>query len=219
MASVLTSSDPVENLAELLERLGNIPPERIRMRQPPGSATEADVLAVLEAPRTRICELIDGVLVEKAMGYRESFLAMFLGGILDAFVRPQNLGILTGADGTVRLWVGRVRIPDIAFVSWDRIPGRRLPAEPIPDLAPNLTVEILSASNTPGELALKRQDYFHAGVELVWEVDPIGRTVRVWTAPDQSTQLTEADTLDGGTVLPGFTLPLRDLFAELDRHG
>ncbi len=219
MTTATTAAAAIDNLAELVERLGHIPLERIRFHPPPGTATEADVLAALEAPRKRICELIDGVLVEKAMGYSESVLAAYLIVPLYGFVRPRNLGLMTAPDGTIRLWAGRVRIPDVAFFSWDRIPGRRLPAEPIPTLAPDLAIEVLSRSNTPAEMRLKRQDYFTAGVLLVWEVDPDARTVSVYTAPEGPTVLTEADTLDGGSVLPGFTLPLRDLFAELDRQG
>ncbi|MFI5338041.1 MAG: Uma2 family endonuclease, partial [Opitutales bacterium] len=167
-----------------------------------------------------ICELIDGVLVEKVMGYGESILATRLIVLLDAFVLPRNLGLVTAPDGTVRLWAGRVRIPDVAYFSWDRMPGRRRPPEPIPTLAPDLAVEILSQGNTAAEMLRKRHDYFTAGVLLVWEVDPKTRTVRVYTAPEPaSAVLTAADTLDGGTVLSGFVLPLSDLFAELDRHG
>jgi Uma2 family endonuclease len=215
----MTTPEAPETVADLLERLGNIPPERIRLRPPPGTATEADVLAALEAPRKRLCELIDGVLVEKPMGYTESVLATYLIVLLDAFVRPRNLGLLTAPDGTIRLWAGRVRIPDIAFFPWDSMPNRRRPPEPIPTLAPALAVEILSRSNTPAEMRLKRQDYFSVGVRLVWEIDPVGRTVAVYTAPEGPTTLTEADTLDGGAVLSGFILPLHDLFAELDRQG
>ena len=66
----------------------------------------------------------------------------------------------------------------------------------------------------------KREDYFTAGVRLVWEVDPNARTVHVYTAPDPAAAvLTEADTLDGGGVLIGFRLSLSVLFAELDRQG
>jgi len=208
------------NLADLLERLGHVPPERIRLHPPLGTATEADVLAALEAPRKRICELIDGVLVEKAMGYTESVLASYLIQLLNAFVRPENLGLVTAPDGTVRLWAGRVRIPDVAFFSWDRLPGRQRPREPIPTLAPDLAVEILSRSNTPAEMRRKREDYFTVGVLLVWEVDPDTRTVHVYLTPEpDAAVLTEADTLDGGAVLPGFRLPLGELFAELDRQG
>jgi Uma2 family endonuclease len=217
--SAALSADPIDNLAELVERLGGIPLERIRFRPPPGTATEDDVLAALEAPRKRLCELIDGVLVEKPMGYSESLLAALLIEVLNAFVRPRNLGLVTAPDGTMRLWAGRVRMPDVAFTSWDRMPGRRRPARPIPDLAPNVAVEVLSQSNTLAEMRLKRQDYFTAGVQLVWEVDPEARTVSVYTAPEEPTVLTEPATLDGGTVLPGFALPLRDLFGELDRQG
>jgi Uma2 family endonuclease len=176
--------EAIDNLAELVEHLGGIPLERIRFRPSPGTATEADVLAALEAPRKRLCELIDGVLVEKPMGFGESALTAALIAALMSFVRPRNLGLVTAPDGTVRLWAGRVRIPDIAFTSWGRMPGRRRPPQPIPDLAPDLAVEILSRSNTPGEMRLKRQDYFTAGVGLVWEVDPEARTVSVYTAPE-----------------------------------
>src|SRR5438309_8854608 len=122
--STVTAIEVEDNFAELLDRLGNVPLERIRMRPPPGTATEADVLVALEAPRKRICELIDGVLVEKAMGYRESVLANYLSFVLTGFVLQRNLGLVTGADGTIRLWAGRVRVPDLAFFSWDRFPDR-----------------------------------------------------------------------------------------------
>jgi Uma2 family endonuclease len=107
----------------------------------------------------------------------------------------------------------------VAFFPWDRMPNRRRPSEPIPTLAPALAVEVLSRSNTPAEMLLKRQDYFSVGVNLVWEVDPQGRTVAVNSTPEASVLLSQADTLDGGEVVRGFALPLRDLFAELDRQG
>jgi Uma2 family endonuclease len=212
-------ADPIDTLADLLDRLGGIPLERIRFRPAPGTATEADALAAAEAPCKRLCELVDGVLVEKPMGFREALLAFFLGKLLDDFVRPRNLGLVTGADGTIRLFPGLLRIPDVAFTSWTRLPGRRVPADAVPRLAPDLAVEVLSASNTPGEMARKRQEYFAAGVVLVWQIDPEARTVEVYTTADVFTTLGERDTLNGGAVLPGFTLPLSDLFAELDRQG
>ena len=115
--------------------------------------------------------------------------------------------------------LGLVRLPDVAFVSWDRLPERRVPDEPIPNVVPDLAVEVLSASNTAKEMARKRGEYFRAGVRLVWEIDPRARTARVYTSESSFTDLAVNDTLDGGTVLPGFTLPLAQLFAELDRRG
>jgi len=218
MAAVATSTTTIETLADLLEHLGGIHPNRVRFRPAPGTATEKDVLAIHDR-EGRLYELVDGVLVEKAVGLRESLLAIALASILRSFVRPRNLGLVTGADGMIRLFPSLVRIPDAAFISWDRLPNRRVPTEPIPDLAPDLAVEVLSVGNTPGEMARKRQEYFAAGVHIVWQVDPRTRTVEAFTAPDQSTVLHETHILDGGTALPGFTLPLQELFAELDLQG
>ena len=215
MTAIATATAALDTLADLLEHLGGISPKRVRFRPAPGTATEKDVLAIHDR-EGRLYELVDGVLVEKAMGFSESLLAGALIEILRGFVRLRNLGLVTAPDGTMRLAPGLVRIPDVAFISWDRLPNRRVPTEPIPDLAPDLAVEVLSAGNTPGEMARKRQDYFAAGVQVVWQVDPNTRTVEVFTAPEQFTVLHEAQTLEGGTVLPGFTLPLRELFGELD---
>ena len=76
MASAALKLKPrVDTVADLLHRLGDIPPERILMRPPPGTATEKDVIESLEAPRKRICELVEGVLVEKPMGAGEALYA------------------------------------------------------------------------------------------------------------------------------------------------
>jgi Uma2 family endonuclease len=218
MTAGTTSTTAIVTLADLLEQLGDIAPARVRFRPVPGTATEKDVLAIHDR-EDRLYELVDGVLVEKAMGFRESLLAGMLIELLRGFVRARNLGLVTAPDGMMRLAASLVRIPDVAFISWDRFPNRRVPTEPIPDVAPDLAVEVLSAGNTPGEMARKRQDYFAAGVHLVWQVDSNTRTVEVFTAPGQSTVLHETQSLTGGTVLPGFTLPLQELFSELDRQG
>jgi Uma2 family endonuclease len=91
-----------------------------------------------------------------------------------------------------------------------------LPQGPVPLLVPDLAVELLSASNTPGEMERKRREYFDAGVRLVWCVDIKTRTVAVYTSPGNPQVFSEQQVLDGADVLPGFTLPLGPLFAELD---
>lgn len=202
--------------AELLKKLGGIPAERLLLDPPPGTATEKDVLAV-EQREGRICELVDGVLVEKAMGLAESFLALEIAFLLQLFLKKHNLGILAGADGTLRLWPGLVRIPDVSFISWNQLPKRKIPKKAIPDLYPDLAVEVLSRKNTKGEIDRKLHEYFRAGTRLAWVVDPRKRTVRVYTAPDQSHVLTEDQSLDGGDVLPGLNVPLREVFAQLEK--
>ena len=213
-----TTTSSIRTLADLMKRLGDVPLDRIRFHPAPGTATVADVDRIQQQEGT-ICELIEGVLLEKTMGLKESQLAIFLAAALYAFVRSRNLGIVTGPDGTLQLVTGLVRIPDVAFINWDRFPDRRPPQDPVPLVAPNLAAEVLSTSNTPAEMQIKRTEYFQTGVELVWEIDPRKRTVDVYTSPTQSVTLGINDTLDGGTVLPGFQLPLAELFGELDRQG
>jgi Uma2 family endonuclease len=215
MASAPTKAPPLKTVAELLARLGNIPAYRVRLVPTPGTATEKDVLEI-DVHKERLCELVEGTLVEKVMGYEESELAMLLGSLLVHFVRSRKLGIVTGSDGTIRLLPGLVRIPDIAFLSRARFPGGKRPVGPIPQIAPDLVVEVLSKGNTKKEMRRKLGEYFEVGVRLVWFVHPRPRTVQVFTAADRSVTLQEHETLDGGEVLPGFRLSLRELFTEPD---
>jgi Uma2 family endonuclease len=202
-------------VAELLEKLGGVPAERVRLDPPPGTATEKDVLAV-ERREGRLCELVEGVLVEKAMGLAESFLALRIAYFIQRFLELQDLGILAGEAGTLRLWPGLVRIPDISFISWRQLPNRKIPKKAIPDLYPDLVVEILSRKNTKSEIDRKLHEYFRSGTQIAWVVDPRKRIVRVYTVPDESRLLQEEDSLDGGDVLPGLSLPLREVFANLE---
>jgi Uma2 family endonuclease len=205
------------NLSDLIEHVGDVPPKRIRLFPAPGTATEKDVID-LQDREDRLYELVDGILVEKTVGLRESCLAGFLIQWLGSFADLHDSGIVTAPDGMLRLAPGRVRIPDVAFISWKRLPQHQYPNEPIPELVPDLAVEVLSEGNTKAEMDQKLKEYFFAGVLLVWFVDPEKRTVTVYTAPDQSVQLGEDDTLDGGDVLPGFALPLARLFARVARQ-
>lgn len=218
MSSVLKPRrDPKKplTLVDLMERFGPMPSWRIRTVPAPGTATEKDVVRIHEH-EDRLCELVDGILVEKDVGYEESLLAGLLLTILNNFVLPRRLGLVAGEAGMMNLGMRRIRIPDVSYVSRKRLPGGRTPKEPIPQLVPNLAVEVLSRGNTAQEMRQKLQEYFKAGVELVWYVNPRNRTVEVFIALDESTVLTEKQTLNGGSVLPGFKLKLRDLFAILD---
>jgi len=219
MTAIAPSTLPIDwTFGDLLAQLGDVPPSRIRVFPPPGTATEQDVIEV-EARTDRLCELIDGVLVEKTMGYHESLLAIVIAKYLLDYVRAHDLGIVLGADGTLKILPHQVRIPDVCFIAWNRFPGGKLLPQPIPPVAPDLAVEVLSEGNTQAEMERKLRDYFTAGVRLVWYIDPRTRTAHVYTAPEQCSVLDEQGVLSGGDVLPGFELALRDVFAELDRHG
>ena len=164
--------------------------------------------------RTELCELVEGVLVEKTVGAYEAYLAALMVRILGVFVDQQRTGVVYGPAGMSRLALGLVRIPDAAFFSWNRLPGRKLPRGSFIELGPDLAVEVISPSNTRREMDAKLVDYFNAGVLSVWHVYPKTKSVRVFSSPDQSFELTEEQTLDGGTTLPGFSLSLREFFAE-----
>ena len=187
------------------------------MHPPPGTATEDDLLAVLDHTN-RPCELVDRTLVEKAMGFLESHLAGVIIRLLGNFVEDHDLGIVTAPDGTLRLMPGLVRLPDAAFISWKQLPNRKCPTQPIPQLVPELAVEVVSAGNTRAEMERKLKEYFLSGTQIVWLVDAETRSVDVHTAPDRFVRLGEGEVLDGGTVLPGFQLPLEQLFARVEKR-
>ena len=212
-----TAIAEVQTFADVLEELGGISPSRIRMQPAPGRATEKDVIRI-EASENRLFELVDGVLVEKAMGAREALLASFIGHFIWDFLNDHNLGVVLGADGMLRLRPRLVRIPDVAFISWDQIPSGEFPSKPIPDLYPDLAVEVLSDSNTVAEIDRKLTEYFEAGCRLAWIVDPKTNTADVYTSPTDCRHLKPSQSLDGGDVLPGFKLPLKELFASVKRR-
>ncbi len=204
-------------IADLLHDLGSVSPKRIRLRPAPGRATEKDVVRI-EAQEDRLYELVDGVLVEKVMGAKESLLACILIRLLGNYLDRSPLGVVLGEAGMLRLGPRLVRIPDVSFISWDQMPSGEFPSEPVPNLFPDLAVEVLSRSNTRGEMTLKVSEYFAAGSRLVWIIDPETRTAEVYTAPDECRRLKATQSLDGNEVLPGFKLPLKELFATKRRR-
>jgi Uma2 family endonuclease len=207
-----------DNLAEALERLGDIPPERIRWRPPPGTATEKDVIAALDAPNKRLCELVDGILVEKPMGTRESLLSGVIVQKMWNFVTPDDLGVVLPADGALRLMPGLVRIPDVSFIPWGNIPGERFSDAALASYIPDLAVEVLSKTNTKKEIARKLREYFLTGTRLAWVIDPKTQTAKIYTAPDEVRSVGKNGRLDGGVVLPGFSIAMADLLARTARR-
>ena len=173
-----------DTLADLLSHFGQELAHRVRLRPMP--ATAEDVVEIHDR-EDRLYELIDGVLVEKALGAKESCYAGVLIHLLWNYLDIHPIGIVLSPDGMIRVGGGRIRIPDVSFVSWGRLPGGMLPQGPFVEVAPDLAVEVLSPSNTPAEMNDKLRDYFEAGTTLVWYMDPVDRSVRVYTSIDQMT--------------------------------
>ena len=111
-----------ETLADILRDLGDIPAERVRSSPAPRSGTEEDVVEIQERTK-RLCELYDGVLVEKPVGWRESSLAVWLGYYLAGYLEKHDLGLPLGEGGMMCVAPGQVRIPDVAFYSWQQFPA------------------------------------------------------------------------------------------------
>jgi Uma2 family endonuclease len=201
-------------VADMLVQLGGVSPERIHLNPRPGDATEEDLLA-FQARSGRICELIDGVLVEKTMGAPEALLAGFILHLLWEYLEAHDIGIALAPDGLLRLFGRQIRAPDVSFIRWEKFADRRVPSQQVFAVAPDLAIEILSPGNTKAEMSRKRRDYFTAGVRLVWHIDPETRTALEYTAEDQSVQFGETGVLTAGDLLPGFELSLARLFAKL----
>jgi Uma2 family endonuclease len=159
-------------------------------------------------------ELLRGKLVSTPMSsYESSDVAMGIGSILRVFAHANKLGRVAGADGAFILARDpyTVRIPDVSFVRIDRLPPieqRRRFLE----LAPDLAVEVISPSDSANDVQEKVRLYLDSGVQLIWVVHPIQRTLTVYR-PDRTAQvLYDEDMLDGGDVLPGFTIRVADVF-------
>ena len=163
-------------------------------------------------------ELVNGQRVEKPFmsvyGIRIAFL---LARYLDVFAEANKLGrVVVEAIFGLPLSRGlQQRRPDAAFVSYQRwSKDRPLPHTDPWLVVPNLAIEAISKSDSGEEILAKIQEYFEAGVELVWIIFPIQRLVYVYESPTYPQVRTETEELDGGTVLPGFKLPVATLFDE-----
>lgn len=161
-------------------------------------------------------ELIEGVIYENPLaGFEQGLISGNCLGYVGMHVRQHDLGRVTTA-GTGYLIAASpdgkdtILAPDVGFVAKARIPADKL--QKYLPLAPDLAVEMVSPNDTAAEIHAKVNKYLQYGARAVWVAYPDTKTVVVHTASGAQT-LAEMDTLDGGDVLPGFTLPVRDIFA------
>ena len=143
-----------------------------------------------------------------------SIVAMTIARLLGNFVAEHRLGVVGGADFGVQLarQPDTVRAPDVVFYRADRLPPGGIPAT-YWDLAPDLAVEVLSPSDRRGKVLKKVGEFLEAGTRLVWVVDPRRRTAVVYRPEGEPTILGADGILAGEDVLPGFSLPLAEVWA------
>jgi Uma2 family endonuclease len=159
-------------------------------------------------------ELIKGELIKMSpVGGRHAEITVNLSILIGSYVKSRRLGIVCAGEPGFILFRNpdTVRAPDVAFVTKDRIPPEGAPSAFWP-LAPDLAVEVVSPGDRYEEIQEKIADYFHAGTQLVWIVDPRNRTVVVYNSLAGSRIYTESGTLDGGDVIPGFSCPVTEIF-------
>ncbi len=160
-------------------------------------------------------ELVRGRLhVSEPPAFTHGALAIRIGALLLAFVRPRKLGAVVAETGyVVERGPDTVRGPDVSFVRRERVPVGRA-ADKFVEGTPDLAVEIRSPGDRPGEIAETVAEYLRAGCSLVWVVDPRKRVVRVHTPDGMTRVLRDGEMLDGGTVLPGFTAPVSEFLPD-----
>jgi len=163
-------------------------------------------------------EFVDGQWEEKVMaGARHSGVGTRLLIEMGIHVKANNLGSLYGADGSFSIGKDE-RIPDISFLSIDRIPAEGEP-ESIWPIAPDLAVEVVSPNDAHEKVMSKIYDYFAAGVRQVWLISPEHKTLTIYHSPTKTTILTENDELISKDVLPGFRCQLREIFKNPAQAG
>ena len=160
-----------------------------------------------------------GEVIQKPMpGLTHYVIQHFFDLVLGLFLRQTRLGrvgpelrCIFGPPGRERVFV-----PDIAFLGWQRLPRGDTRNTLQFRVAPDLAIEILSPNQPMGRFTEKIQFYLLYGVRLVWVVDPAAETVTVLVSGEEPRTLSAGDTLDGGDVLPEFSIAVADIFAEMD---
>jgi Uma2 family endonuclease len=173
--------------------------------------------AHLDSDAAKFYEVVDGQIVENPpMGAQESILASFLHDLMGPYARSNRLGrVVTETLFLLDRFRLLKRRPDLAFVSikrWSLL--RKVPATESWDVIPDLTVEVISKTNSANSVARKIEDYFQAGVSKVWVIYPSTSKIYVYDSPTRVRILQLGDDLDGEGVIPGFRVPLSTLFGQ-----
>jgi Uma2 family endonuclease len=161
-------------------------------------------------------ELVKGELVPMLLaGAQDGKIVARLGGYLGKFVDDNGFGVAyaAGTGFTIEEEPDTVRAPDVSFVARNRIPPEGEPRG-FWAIAPDLVAEVVSPFDIASKVQQKITEYLQAGVRLVWLIDPETQTVTVYKSLNEVYILLLEDVLTGEDVLPGFSLPLRQLFRQ-----
>jgi Uma2 family endonuclease len=159
------------------------------------------------------CELVEGELIRmNPTSGEHGRVATAITIALGTFVRQHRLGdVLSGEVGFfLRRDPDTVRGVDVMFYASGRLAD--VDMSRFLELPPDLAVEVISPGDRWTEVQEKVGEYLDVGVRLIWMVDPVTRSVHIYSSEGAIRRLSEDDILDGGDALPGFALPVGDLF-------
>jgi Uma2 family endonuclease len=169
---------------------------------------EFETFVHLPANRERLFERIGGRIVEVVSNNYSSEIGGSILAEIRMFIKGKNIGRVTGADGGFVIGDEHY-IPDVAFISINKQPEPS--REAYNPNHPDLVVEVLSPSNSPRDMRIKTVNYLNIGA-IVWLVDPEAQQVEVYVPGEMPYTVGIDGILDGGHVIPGFKLPVRDIF-------
>jgi Uma2 family endonuclease len=172
--------------------------------------TLAEFHAYSELPenKNRLFELVNGEIVEKVASFVPSRIAMRIGRFIGN--AADSVGYVTGADGSYILSEEHEFMPDVGYISKSRLPEQ--PERQV-EGAPDLAVEVKSPTDSKRELRMKAEIYLRFGTKIVWLIFPEDKRVEVYVPGEDVREFGLDDSLDGGDVLPGFTLSVQDIFS------
>ena len=160
-------------------------------------------------------ELIDGEIIMSPTGYRHEDVAAAVLMAMRLYARQHKLGSVCGSSLGCWMISGNLLSPDVSFIHKARVPRGQEAVKRYFQGAPDLVVEILSPWDRSVRTHDKLVEYFDSGARLAWVIDPDARTALVYHGAQAGILIGANDALDGEDVLPGFRLPLTELFAEL----
>lgn len=173
--------------------------------------TEFEAIVGLPENAGKILELVNGAIVEKmASNPYCSAIASKINFNFMTYLNQHDIGYVTGEAGGYIISPKDTFAPDVAFISKAR--QSSLPYHGFNPIPPDLAVEVVSPTDSYVDIARKVRTYLRYGTRLVWVVEPETQTVTVHSSDGSQTTLDIDGTLDGGDVLPGFTLPIRSIF-------
>jgi Uma2 family endonuclease len=174
---------------------------------------------LLAMPNGEHYELVDGVPVERTMSLLASRVEITLGRMLDVYCVENDLGWVVGPSCGYRCFPwkpGRVRRPDISFITRWRLPASARWSEGYVTIPPDLAIEVTSPSDGVYELEEKVEEYLRAGVRLIWVIHPEVQAIQVIRGDGSGSRIRSGDDLSGEDIVPGFRCPVTSLFPASD---